>query len=37
MPYIEGESLRDKLTREGELPVAEAVKILRGGDFPHLP
>ena len=29
MPYIEGESLRAKLAREGELPIAEAVKILR--------
>ncbi|MBT8396453.1 MAG: protein kinase, partial [Gemmatimonadetes bacterium] len=29
MPYLEGESLRDRLAREGELPVAEAVKILR--------
>jgi tetratricopeptide (TPR) repeat protein len=29
MPYIAGESLRAKLTREGELPVAEAAKILR--------
>jgi len=29
MPYIQGESLRVKLTREGELPVTEAVKILR--------
>jgi TolB-like protein len=29
MPHIEGESLRDKLAREGELPVAEAVRILR--------
>jgi tRNA A-37 threonylcarbamoyl transferase component Bud32/tetratricopeptide (TPR) repeat protein/TolB-like protein len=28
MPYIEGESLRERLAREGELPVAEAVKIL---------
>jgi dienelactone hydrolase len=28
MPYIKGESLRDKLSREGELPVAEAVRIL---------
>ena len=27
MPYIEGESLRDRLTREGPLPVAEAVDI----------
>ena len=29
MPYIEGESLRAKLAREGELPIAEAVRILR--------
>ena len=29
MPYVEGESLRDKLAREGELPVADAVRILR--------
>jgi tRNA A-37 threonylcarbamoyl transferase component Bud32/tetratricopeptide (TPR) repeat protein len=29
MPYIQGESLRDKLEREGELPVAEATRILR--------
>ncbi|MDH4044409.1 MAG: protein kinase [Gemmatimonadota bacterium] len=29
MPYIEGESLRAKLGREGELPVAEAVRYLR--------
>ena len=29
MPYIEGESLRAKLSREGELPVAEAVRLLR--------
>jgi len=29
MPYIQGESLRMKLAREGELPVLEAVKILR--------
>src|SRR3989338_6729079 len=29
MPFIEGESLRAKLAREGELPVAEALKILR--------
>jgi serine/threonine-protein kinase len=28
MPYIEGESLRAKLAREGELPVAEAARIL---------
>jgi tetratricopeptide (TPR) repeat protein len=29
MPYIKGESLRDRLEREGELPIAEAVRILR--------
>ena len=29
MPFIQGESLRVKLAREGELPVTEAVKILR--------
>ncbi len=29
MPYVDGESLRDKLSREGELPIAEAVRILR--------
>jgi tetratricopeptide (TPR) repeat protein len=29
MPYIEGQSLRDKLTDEGELPVPDAVKVLR--------
>lgn len=29
MPYISGESLRVKLSREGELPVSEAVRILR--------
>jgi serine/threonine-protein kinase len=29
MPLIEGESLRAKLAREGELPVTETVKILR--------
>jgi serine/threonine-protein kinase len=27
MPYVEGESLRDRLDREGELPVDEAVRI----------
>ena len=30
MPYIKGESLRDRLDREHELPIAEAVRILRG-------
>ncbi|HET9707881.1 MAG TPA: protein kinase [Gemmatimonadales bacterium] len=29
MPLVEGESLRAKLAREGELPVAETVRILR--------
>ena len=29
MPFISGESLRVKLAREGELPVVEAVRILR--------
>ncbi len=29
MPYIEGESLRARLDREGELPVADAARILR--------
>jgi serine/threonine-protein kinase len=29
MPHIEGESLRDKLAHEGELPIGEAVRIIR--------
>ncbi|MCH7476367.1 MAG: protein kinase, partial [Gemmatimonadetes bacterium] len=29
MPYEEGQSLRDRLAREGELPITEAVRILR--------
>jgi len=29
MPYIKGESLADKIEREGELPIAEAVRLLR--------
>jgi serine/threonine-protein kinase len=29
MPYEEGQSLREKLAREGELPIVEAVRILR--------
>lgn len=27
MPYVEGESLRDRLTREKQLPIADAVRI----------
>jgi serine/threonine protein kinase/WD40 repeat protein len=29
MPYIEGESLRELLTREGQLPIDEALRITR--------
>ncbi len=29
MPFVEGESLRAKVEREGELPIADAVRILR--------
>ncbi len=29
MPYVEGESLRDRITRDKQLPVAEAVRIAR--------
>ena len=29
MPYIEGESLRERLNRDRELPVGDAVRILR--------
>ncbi|MDQ3137171.1 MAG: serine/threonine protein kinase, partial [Gemmatimonadota bacterium] len=39
MPFIEGESLRDRLTREKQLPVADAVRIataVAGGlDYAH--
>ena len=28
MPYVDGETLRDRLTRVGELPVHEAVRLL---------
>lgn len=28
MPYVDGQSLRDRLSRQGELPVHEAVKLL---------
>lgn len=29
MPFVDGLSLRDKLLKEGELPIGEAVRILR--------
>jgi hypothetical protein len=29
MPYVSGESLRTRLIRDGELPIAEGVRILR--------
>jgi tRNA A-37 threonylcarbamoyl transferase component Bud32/tetratricopeptide (TPR) repeat protein len=29
MPFVEGQSLRDKLAQEGELPIGEAVRIIR--------
>jgi tetratricopeptide (TPR) repeat protein len=29
MPYVEGESLRDRIKREKQLPVAEAVQVAR--------
>jgi len=29
MPYVEGESLRDRLAREGRLPVEDALRITR--------
>ncbi len=28
MPYVEGESLRERLSRQGELPIHEAVRLL---------
>ena len=28
MPYVEGETLRDRLARSGELPVHEAVRLM---------
>ena len=28
MPYVEGETLRDRLARAGELPVPDAVRLL---------
>src|SRR6185312_14070786 len=39
MPYVEGESLRERLTREHQLPVDEAVRLTREAalalDFAH--
>ena len=39
MPYVEGESLRDRLNREKQLPIADAVRIARevadGLDYAH--
>ncbi len=29
MPYVEGQSLRDRLVKEGELPIGDAVRVLR--------
>ena len=29
MPFVDGESLRDRLTREGQLPITDAVRITR--------
>jgi serine/threonine protein kinase/Flp pilus assembly protein TadD len=29
MPYVEGETLRQRLTREGPLPLAEALRLVR--------
>ena len=29
MPYLEGESLRERIARESELPVGDAVRVLR--------
>ena len=30
MPVVEGETLRDRLLREGQIPVAESLQIVRG-------
>jgi aminoglycoside phosphotransferase (APT) family kinase protein len=29
MPFVQGESLRDRLTRERQLPIEDAVRIAR--------
>jgi hypothetical protein len=31
MPFVEGESLRDRLNRQGRLTIPDAVRIARGG------
>ena len=33
MPFVDGESLRDRLTREKQLPVANAVRIATENDW----
>ncbi|HEU5050567.1 MAG TPA: serine/threonine-protein kinase, partial [Gemmatimonadales bacterium] len=30
MPYVEGESLRDRIQREGPLPIGDALRLARG-------
>src|SRR5256714_6190672 len=39
MPYVRGESLRQRLAREGRLPLKDALRIPRGlgagPDYPH--
>jgi len=37
MPYVAGESLRDRLNREMQLPVADAVRIARDAVVPLHP
>ena len=34
MPYVDGESLRDRMTREGQLPIGDALR-LAGQDRPR--
>src|SRR5262245_39249808 len=29
MPFVDGESLRDRISREGQLPIADVVRIVR--------
>jgi serine/threonine protein kinase len=29
MPYVDGESLRDRLRREGQLPLDDALRVAR--------